>query len=217
MGNKRIKLQRALIYTFFISINLFLIGFFGVPKIQTINVMDKTAEANEVLANKLEQDKLIVQTLNKKIDLLEEKISVTEIKVPENLDTSKLVYDFYMYAGTKVVDPVHIAFEEVQDEAAGKEKAKDSEIGASRILITFNFEGIANNVVSFIEDAEKITDENLLVDSIRLVDAGEGRLQAEIGLITYVRNPMPPDSKYESYEFHLENIGYDDIASMFGE
>lgn len=217
MDNKRIKLQRALIYTFFISINLFLVGFFGVPKIQAINVMDKTTEANEVLAKKLEQDKLTVQSLKKKIDLLAEKISGTDVKVPENLDTSKLVYDFYIFAGVKEVDAVHIAFEELPEDVSDKENTKGNEISASGIHITFNFEGIAYNVVSFIEDADKIADENLLVDSIRLVDAGEGRLQAEIGLITYIRNPLPPDSKYESYEFHLENIGYDDIASMFGE
>jgi hypothetical protein len=76
---------------------------------------------------------------------------------------------------------------------------------------------MAGDIVSFLEDAENITEQNILVDSIRLVGAAEGRIEAEIGFITYVRNPLPPETKYDDYEFHLDNIGHGDLDSMFGD
>jgi hypothetical protein len=76
---------------------------------------------------------------------------------------------------------------------------------------------MAGDIVSFLEDAENITEQNILVDSIRLVGAAEGRIEAEIGFITYVRNPLPPETKYDDYEFHLDNIGHGDLGSMFGD
>ncbi|MBP1920566.1 hypothetical protein [Youngiibacter multivorans] len=216
MDNKKIRLQRAAIFAFFISINIFLLGFFGVPKIQALSEMSKASEENISLKNQLEADNLSAKALEKKIGGYEEKISGFSEVVPDNLDTAQLVYDFYVFSAIKGIAPIHIAF----DEAA--EKAKDDKVSvpkseAARISITFIAEGLAKDIISFIEDAEKITGQNIQVDSIRLQDAGEGMVQAEIGLTTYVRNTLPPDSRYSDYEFHLENIGHEDIGAMFGD
>ncbi|ETA82212.1 hypothetical protein [Youngiibacter fragilis] len=216
MDNRKVRLQRAAIFAFFIAINIFLVGFFGVPRIQALSMKAKASEANKMLALQLEADTLAAKVLERKIEGYEKTVSGLNEVVPENLDTAQLVYDFYMFSGVKGIEPVRIAFDKVH------EYIKDSESGApdsspSRVRITFIAEGIAGNVISFVEDAKNMTEQNLIVDSIRLVDAAEGRVEAEIGFITYVRNPLPPETKYANYEFHIDNVGHGDLESMFGD
>lgn len=214
MDNKTIRLQRAAIFAFFISINIFLLGFFGVPKIQALSEMSKASEEKSLLARQLEADTLAAKALEKKIEVHEKTIAGFSEIVPKNLDTAQLVYDFYMFSGVKGIDAVHIAFDEVTEEIRDKDATSSQ---ASKFRITFTAEGMAGDIVSFLEDAENITEQNILVDSIRLVGAAEGRIEAEIGFITYVRNPLPPETKYDDYEFHLDNIGHGDLGSMFGD
>ncbi len=216
MDNKTIRLQRAAIFAFFISINIFLLGFFGVPKIQALSAMSKASKENSNLLIKLEDDKLRAKALEKNIEGYEKTLSGFSEAVPDYLDTAQLVYYFYMFSGLKGISPTYISFDEASVEAAD-DKVSVPQSEARRIAITFIAEGAAKDIVSFIEDAEKITGQNLMVDSIRLVDAGEGMIHAEIGFMTYVRYPLPPDSRYFDYEFHLENIGHVDIGSMFGD
>lgn len=218
MDNRKVRLQRAAIFASFIAINIFLIGFFGVPRIQALSMMAKASEANKMLVMQLETDALAAKVLEKKIEGYEKTISGLSEVVPENLDTAQLVYDFYMFSEVMGIDPVHIAFDEVTEYAKDKDRKLNAPVSsASRVRITFTAEGIAGNVVSFIEDAENITEQNLIVDSIRLVDAPLGRVEAEIGFITYVSNPLPPETKYDNYEFHIDNVGHGDLGSMFGD
>lgn len=214
MDNRKVRLQRASIFAFFIAINVFLVSFFGVPRIQALDKLSKASEANRMLAGQLEADTLAAKALEKKIEGYEKTISNLSVILTDNLDTARLVYDFYMFSGIRGIDPIHIAFDEVK-EMDGKSEAEKTQ--ASRVLISFTAEGMAGDIISFLEDADKITEQNITVDSIRLEGAAEGRIHAEIGFITYVRNPLPPETRYDDYEFHLDNIGHGDLGSMFGE
>lgn len=68
MNYKTIRLQRAAIFAFYISINIFLLGFFGVPKIQALSEMSKASEEKSLLARQLEADILAAKALEKKIE-----------------------------------------------------------------------------------------------------------------------------------------------------
>lgn len=215
--------MKLLIVLIFILINIALIFYVGIPGIHSVD--DVAMEHNEKLLRvelMLANERVILEK-EAEIENLRMEVEGFEEMVPDYIDYSQVIYDFYIYSLEHEVAPQYLSFsdavvyEESDDEEELEKIQEESNEGNTLSTLSLNFSasGSSEKIMRFLQNLDDISPLVLTVDNVTLYHSEDSQLVADITFRQYVRGLAASEKPYEEYSFYIDSVGFEDLASLF--
>lgn len=223
LRNRTFQMKLGL-YIFFFLLNVALIWFLGIPRIGSVEELSLQHEAELLKVELMLANERTIEEKTLEIAQMEKQINGFDERVPDHIDTPQVVFDFYSYSMDNQVIPTYLSFSEPLlletapppvEGASTEAPAKKNDELISTISLNFSARGKHEDMMGFLDGLEGISDLELTVENVDMHNTEDGLLEVVINFKQYVRGLGASEQYYTEYAFYEDNIGFDDLTSLF--
>lgn len=172
------------------------------------------------------------QSLKEENEKLKESTANLDVMAPKDIDTPRLIYDFYQACNKFGITGEDVSFQLASEKTSDNNKASGStnqELQLLNLSITLTISGESNKVEEFLKNINTITSRKLNVKSISLSTKDvksmtsvrtqvikSQYLSAAIVFTQYIQVDGLSNGSARSYDFYDQKVGFDNISDIFG-